>query len=57
MSLLRSSSTLHRLGLAGNALGDAAIRLILAAEVSRELERAGQSRRKDYRRLCLHDIT
>eukprot|EP00435_Cladocopium_sp_Y103_P023798 s5189_g5.t2 len=37
-SLLRSSS-LHRLGLAGNALGtDGAVRLILAAELGRELE-------------------
>lgn len=37
-SLLRSSS-LHRLGLAGNALGtDGAVHLILAAELGRELE-------------------
>lgn len=36
--MLRSSS-LHRLGLAGNALGtDGAVHLILAAELGRELE-------------------
>ena len=43
--VLLGSSTLHRLGLAGNALGtDGAVRLILAAALGREMDGLGEGR-------------